>query len=36
MTVREIAAELSMPKSTVHELIKAAEAKLKKALAPDK
>jgi RNA polymerase sigma factor (sigma-70 family) len=34
MTVREIAAELSMPKSTVHETLKAAEAKLKKALAP--
>lgn len=37
MTVREIAAELSIPKSTAHEAIKAAEEKLRKELgAPDK
>ena len=36
MTVREIASELSIPKSTVQEIIKNAESKLKKELSPDK
>jgi len=32
MTLREIASELSIPKSTVHEMLKIAESKLKKVL----
>lgn len=34
MTIREISSEISIPKSTVHEIIKQAETKLKKLLYP--